>query len=92
MWCWPTWMPCSTACTRLAEGFVAEARELGFTPHVAQNTSGRRRPAIDGCITSHFGHEVSMRIRKRIERPFGWMETVGGGRKLRYIGRECNRA
>ena len=33
-----------------------------------------------------------MRIRKRIEEPFGWVKTVAGGRKLRYKGRERNRA
>jgi transposase len=73
-------------------GFITEARELGFTPHVAQNTSGYRRSAIDGRTTRHAGHEVSMRIRKRIEEPFGWIKTIGGGRKLRYIGRDRNRA
>jgi transposase len=73
-------------------GFIIEARELGFTPHVAQNTSGYRRSAIDGRTTRHAGHEVSMRIRKRIEEPFGWIKTIGGGRKLRYIGRDRNRA
>jgi transposase len=72
-------------------GFIAEARGLGFTPHVAPNTS-RRRSAIDGRTTRHAGHEVSMRIRKRIEEPFGWIKTIGGGRKLRYIGRQRNRA
>lgn len=73
------------------KGFVAEARALGFTPHVAQHSTGRRS-AIDGRTTRHAGHEVSMRIRKRIEEPFGWTKTVGGGRKLRYRGRERNRA
>jgi transposase len=73
-------------------GFAAEARQLGFTPHVAQNTSGHRRSAIDGRTTRHPGHEMSMRIRKRIEEPFGWIKTIGGGHKLRYIGRERNRA
>ena len=73
-------------------GFVADARDLGFTPHVAQNTSGNRRSAIDGRTTRHAGHGISMRIRKRIEEPFGWVKTVGGGRKLRYTGRERNRA
>jgi transposase len=71
--------------------FVAKTRELGFTPHVAQNTTNRRS-AIDGRTTRHGGHQVSMRIRKRIEEPFGWMKTVAGGRKLRYIGRERNSA
>ena len=72
-------------------GFIADARGLGFTPHVAQNTT-RQRSAIDGRTTRHRGHEVSMRIRKRIEEPFGWIKTIGGGRKLRYIGRQRNRA
>ncbi len=72
-------------------GFVAEARNLGFTPHIAQHTNGRRS-AIDARTTRHPGHEVSMRIRKRVEEPFGWVKTIGGGRKLRYIGRERNRA
>jgi hypothetical protein len=73
-------------------GFITETRELGFTPHVAQNASGHRTSAIDGRTTRHPGHEVSMRIRKRIEEPFGWIKTIGGGRKLRYIGRYRNRA
>ena len=25
-------------------------------------------------------------MRKRVEEIFGWTKTVGGGRKLRYIG------
>ena len=33
-----------------------------------------------------------MRIRKRIEEPFGWIKTIGGGRQLRYRGRQRNRA
>ncbi len=71
--------------------FVADVRELGFTPHVAQNTTNRRS-AIDGRTTRHAGHAVSQRIRKRVEEPFGWIKTVGAGRKLRYIGQERNRA
>jgi len=71
--------------------FVAECRARGFTPHVAQHTNGRRS-AIDGRTTRHAGHAVSMRIRKRIEEPFGWAKTIAGGRKLRYRGRQRNRA
>ena len=71
--------------------FIAEARQLGFTPHVAQNTT-RQRSAIDGRTIRHPGRQVSMRIRKRIEEPFGWIKTIGGGRKLRYIGQARNRA
>ena len=72
--------------------FVAQARARGFTPHVAQNVSGNRRSAIDGRTTRHAGHTVSQRIRKRVEEPFGWIKTIGGGHKLRYIGRQRNRA
>jgi transposase len=71
--------------------FVARTRQLGITPHVAQNTTNRRS-AIDGRTTRHHGHLVSQRIRKRIEEPFGWIKTIAGGRKLRYIGRARNRA
>ena len=71
------------------KGFVGQARELGFTPHVAQNA---RTSAIDGRTTRHAGHSISQRIRKRIEEPFGWTKTVGGGHQLRYRGRDRNRA
>ena len=71
--------------------YVDDCRSLGFTPHVAQNISNRRS-AIDGRTTRHEGHEVSLRIRKRIEEPFGWIKTIAGGRKLRYRGRSRNRA
>jgi transposase len=71
--------------------FVADVRELGFTPHLAPNTT-RQRSTIDGRTTRHPGHAVSQRIRKRIEEPFGWTKTIAGGRKLRYIGRQRNRA
>jgi len=71
------------------KGFVACVRDLGFTPHVAQNT---RYTAIDRRTTRHSGHTVSMRIRKRVEEPFGWIKTIAGGRQLRYRGRQRNRA
>lgn len=71
--------------------FVANARQLGFTPHVAPNTTNRRS-AIDARTTRHPGHQTSQRIRKRIEEPFGWIKTIAGGRKLRYKGRRRNRA
>ncbi|MEJ7799599.1 MAG: IS5 family transposase [Ilumatobacter sp.] len=73
------------------KGFVAEVRAAGFTPHVAQNNTNRRS-AIDGRVTRHAGYDVSQRIRKRVEEPFGWVKTVGAGRKLRYIGNDRNRA
>jgi len=69
--------------------FVAELRQRKVTPHVAQNQSGRRS-AIDGRTTSHGGYKVSQRLRKRVEEIFGWVKTIGGGRKLRYIGVKPN--
>jgi hypothetical protein len=38
------------------------------------------------------GHPDPCGAHKRIEQPFGWIKTVGGGRELRYIGRAPNRA
>jgi len=72
-------------------GFVADVRAAGFTPHVAQHTTNRRS-AIDGRTTRHGGYGVSQRKRKRVEEPFGWLKTVGEGRKLRFIGQDRNRA
>ena len=73
------------------KGFVKDARTAGFTPHVAQNTTNRRS-AIDGRTTRHPGYRVSQRTRKRVEEPFGWIKTIGGGRKLRHKGTARNRA
>ncbi len=63
--------------------FVAELREINVTPHVAQ----KKHSAIDGRTTRHAGYAVSQRIRKRIEEGFGWMKTIGGLAKTRFIGR-----
>jgi transposase len=60
-----------------AASFVADMRALNVTPHIAQNTSGRRS-ALDARTTRHPGYEASQRTRKRIEEPFGWGKTIGG--------------
>ena len=70
-----------------AEDFVNELRSMKVTPHVAQNTSGRRS-AIDGRTTRHGGYAVSQRIRKRIEEAFGWIKTVAGQEKTKFRGRD----
>ena len=67
------------------QDFVAELREINVTPHVAQNSNGRRS-AIDGRTTRHPGYAISQRIRKRIEEAFGWAKTVAGLRKARHRG------
>jgi transposase len=69
------------------QAFVAEARHLKVTPHVAQNNK-RRKSAIDGRTTRHGGYAVSQQKRKRVEEIFGWLKTVGGMRKLRHRGLE----
>jgi transposase len=69
---------------------VAELRQRQVTPHVAQNTTGRRS-AIDQRTTRHVGYAISQCIRKRVEEIFGWMKTVGGFRRTRYRGLERTR-
>lgn len=69
-----------------AEDFVNELRSMTITPHVAQNTSGRRS-AIDARTTRHGGYAVSQRIRKRIEEAFGWIKTVARQEKTKFRGR-----
>ncbi|HLB23167.1 MAG TPA: IS5 family transposase [Dehalococcoidia bacterium] len=71
--------------------FVAGCRALNVTPQVAQHTT-RRRSRIDRRTTRHPGYAVAQRIRKRVEEIFGWVKTVGGGRKLRYLGVRRNEA
>ena len=66
------------------KGFVADARALNATPHVAQ----KKHSAVDGRTTRHEGYKVSQQKRKRVEEIFGWMKTVGGMRKLRHRGLE----
>ncbi len=56
------------------------------TPHVSQNITSRRDSQIDGRTTSAPGYAIRQRVRKRVEEIFGWMKTVGGFRKTRYVG------
>ena len=65
------------------KGFVSELRDRNVTPHV---TRKRQFSAIDDRTTRHPGYAISQRKRKRIEEVFGWIKTVGGYRKTRYLG------
>jgi transposase len=69
------------------QDFVTRCRGMKITPHVAR----RQTSKVDGRTTRHAGYQVSQRIRKRVEEIFGWVKTIGGGRKLRYKGIERNR-
>ncbi|MDD5094950.1 MAG: transposase [Dehalococcoidia bacterium] len=66
--------------------FVTKCREMNITPHVSR----RQTSIVDGRTTRHAGYLISQRIRKRVEEIFGWVKTVGGGRKLRYKGVQRN--
>ena len=73
-------------------GLVEALRSLGVTPHVARNDRRWGRSAVDGRTTRHAGYTLSQRCRKLVEEVFGWLKTVGGGRKLRYVGQARNRS
>jgi hypothetical protein len=64
---------------------VAALAERDVVPHIAQNTS-RRRSAVPDETAQSSGYATSQRRRKLVEEVFGWMKTVGGVRKLRYVG------
>jgi transposase len=72
-----------------AHGFVAELASRGIVPHLARNTSGRRS-AVPEAVAETEGYAISQRRRKLVEEPFGWLKTVAGSRKLRYIGLRRN--
>ena len=55
------------------------------------NDYGFRNDAAYLNNPTHEGYRVSQRARKRLEEVFGWVKTVGGGRKLRYCGVARNR-
>jgi transposase len=66
--------------------FIANMRELGVTPHVAQNTS-RRRSAIDARTTRHPGYQLSQVLRKAVEHPFGWLKATAGMWQVKVRGK-----
>ena len=65
--------------------FVQHLREHKIKPHIAR-IAGRKTPGLDGRTTCTEGYKVSQRKRKRVEEIFGWLKTVGGMRKTRFIG------
>jgi transposase len=83
----PTMGPVTLAADRGfdARDFVMELRERRITPHIAQNTSGRRS-SIDGRTTRHPGYAASQRVRKRIEEAFAWIKAIAGQSRTRLRG------
>jgi transposase len=68
--------------------FVAASRDLGVTPHVAQNITAHRGSNIDGRTTRHDGYKISQVIRKRIEEANGWIKEIGGMAQTKLRGVE----
>jgi hypothetical protein len=58
-------------------GFVQACRDIGATPHVAQNLARTGGSAIDARTTRHAGYGISQRKRKCIEQCFGWAKVIG---------------
>ncbi|MGC2192361.1 MAG: IS5 family transposase [Candidatus Dormiibacterota bacterium] len=70
--------------------FVDRCREMGVAPHIAMRESWWANGHL-ARLQGTRGYQASQRKRKRVEEIFGWAKTVGGGRKLRYLGVERNR-
>jgi transposase len=66
--------------------FVDLTRDLGTTPHVAQNLNRRGGSAIDARTTRHDGYAMSQHARPRIEPAFGWLKTIAWMRKVKLRG------
>lgn len=69
----------------VAPATPSRQRTQDYPAHGAEpHASGRLRAPRAHCASSGLCH--SQRIRKRIEEAFGWMKTIGGLRKTRYLG------
>ena len=68
----PIYVPTSTIALRL------EA-------HIAR-IEGRQTPGPDRRTARHVSYAVGQRKRKRVEKIFGWVITVGGLRRSRFVG------
>lgn len=64
--------------------FHQELRDRNVTPHIA----ARQHTALDGRTLRHPGYQISQRLRKRVEEPFGWMKTIGALRRFMHRGLE----
>lgn len=68
-------------------GFISELRDMNVTPHIAKHG---KRNNIDERTTRHCGYEISIKKRKRIEEPFGWIKQAAGFRKTKLRGLDSN--
>lgn len=70
-------------------GFHDQLAARDVVAHIAWNDGSKRRP-IPEALEGNPAYQTSQRRRKLVEEVFGWMKTVGAGRKLRYIGLRRN--
>ena len=76
------WLSC-------ADGRGVGRSQDGRAP--GRSTTAAAAAPWTGARTRHAGYWQSQKRRKIVEQVFGWMKTVGGGRKLRFAGRARNR-
>lgn len=67
------------------KAFVKALRRMKIRPHIAR-IENRRTDGLDARTTRHESYRFSQRKRKRIEEIFGWLKTIGGLRKSRFVG------
>ncbi len=65
--------------------FIQALQDMGVTPHVAQNKSGRASAVSDEIAASE-GYAISQQKRKRIEQGFGWGKLIGPIRQVMVRG------
>jgi len=70
-----------------AREFIQACQDMGVTPHVARNTSGRRS-AVPDAIAASEGYAQSQRKRKLIEQGFGWAKVAARIRQVMVRGRK----
>ena len=81
--------------------FLLALEDQGIEPHVAMTQTAPADPAtcrsdrkakVEARIRmksrkQSTGYQISQRVRKKIEECFGWLKTIGGLTKARWIGR-----
>ena len=80
-----------------AEAFVEGLKARGIEPHIAINgtvskTGKARKTAVPPEIAASLRYAISQRLRKRIEKGFGWSKAVAGLTQVKVRGLDKVRA
>lgn len=65
--------------------FVTDLRQLNIAPHIAPQ-GNRNLKGLDGRTFKSIGYTISQSARRRIEKNFGWLKSVGGWYQTKYRG------